>query len=483
MSNNLILSSVPTAKIIGIQFGMLSPEEIEKSSVANIHVRDMYVSNKPVLHSLADIRMGVQDPGIICPTDNLDYVNTPGYHGHINLAVPVFYIQYLKDVKKWTQCVCCECSKLLISKTQYEKLLAPLTAQQRWKKVVQLCKKVKRCGGASHDGCNALQPTKISKEGVATIVAEWSITTGTGENKEIKKQAIKWTPEMLYKRFKLISDDDVNYAGFNSVFSRPEWMICKTFLVPPPAIRPSVKHDAQQRSEDDLTHILLNIIRTNNELVQDIQKNSAANIIDQHVSILQYFIANMVNNNVPGMNAVTNRSGRPFKAIISRLNGKGGRMRGNLMAKRVDFSARSVITGEPNLSITELGIPMPVAMNLTRPEVVNERNRAFLTQLVRNGPDIYPGAKILKRKGSKNPITLRYMERDNIILEDGDVVDRHLMDGDMVLFNRQPTLHRMSMQSFHVRVMQQGNTFRFNVAVAAGFNADFDSVFRGRNIY
>lgn len=474
-SSDLVLrnSHAPTAKIIGIQFSMLSDEEKKKSSVAKIYVKDMYSGNKPVTNSLADIRMGVQEAGMICPTDHLDYINTPGYCGHIELARPVFYIQFLKDIMKWLHCVCFKCSKLLISKSKRKNYLK-LDKQQRWKQVSEDCKNIRRCGEDSEDGCGCPQPTKIRKEGFAVIIAEWTTKTGSGEDKETKTMSIKLTPEMVYQQFKRISDDDVDFAGFDRLFARPESMICHTYLVPPPAIRPSVKHDAQQRSEDDLTHILLNILKINNVLQEKIAANAAANIIDEYTTVLQYFVAGLVDNKLPGVAALTNRSTRPLKSIKDRLNAKTGRMRGNLMAKRVDYSARSVITGEPNLSIVELGVPMAIAKNITKPVVVNARNRAFLTTLVRNGPDVHPGAKILKRREIDQPITLRYMERDTIVLNDGDIVHRHMMNGDYVLFNRQPTLHRMSMQGLRVRVMTEGNTFRFNVGIARPFNADFD---------
>ena len=171
----------------------------------------------------------------------------------------------------------------------------------------------------------------------------------------------------------------------------------------------------------------------------------------------------MIDNKIPGSSPVAQRSGRPLKSIKDRLNGKGGRMRGNLMAKRVDFSARSVITADPNLSIRELGIPMKIAKNITKPVVVNKINKSFLKQLVLNGPDIHPGAKILERKNGES-ITLRYVDRASIVLEEGDMVHRHMMNGDPILFNRQPTLHRMSMMCHIARIMTRGDTFRMNVA-------------------
>ena len=455
------------SKIIGIQFGILSPDEIRQGSVAEITSRDTYINNKPVIGGLFDPRMGVLEPGLICPTDGLDYMQTPGYFGHIELARPVFYIQYFNSILKILRCICFKCSKLLISKEKYKQALK-LTGDARWKYVFTLASKVMRCGEDIEDGCGCLQPNKIRKEGLASILAEWE-NRAEGEQNII----IKLIPEMVLKTFKRISDEDVTFMGFSPLWSRPDWMICQVMAVPPPAVRPSVKHDAQQRSEDDLSHILVNIIKTNTTLLEKIQNNAPANVIDDWTTVLQYYVATQVDNKIPGVASVAQRSGRPLKSIKDRLNGKGGRMRGNLMAKRVDFSARSVITADPNISIRELGIPMKIAKNITKPVIVNERNRSFLTKLVLNGPEIHPGAKILEKKNGES-ITLRYMDRKSITLEDGDIVHRHMMDGDAILFNRQPTLHRMSMMCHIARIMQKGDTFRMNVADTKPYNADFD---------
>ena len=147
------------------------------------------------------------------------------------------------------------------------------------------------------------------------------------------------------------------------------------------------------------------------------------------------------------------------------------------MGKRVDYSGRSVITPDPNLKATELGVPLKMSKNLTKPVVVNFRNIKFLEKLVRNGPEVHPGAKILEKKNGDS-ISLRYIDRDSIKLEIGDTVHRHMMDGDCILFNRQPTLHRMSMMGHIVRIMPVGDTFRMNVACCKPYNADFDKLCR-----
>jgi len=243
--------------------------------------------------------------------------------------------------------------------------------------------------------------------------------------------------------------------GFSSKWSRPEWMICQIFAVPPPAVRPSVKQDSQQRSEDDITHIIINIIKFNNSLKEKMSDPDSNNkMIEDWTCLLQYYIATLVDNNIPGTSPVTQRSGRALKSITERHKGKTGRVRGNLMGKRVDFSARSVITPDPELSIVELGVPIKIAMNITKPVYVTNENKQYLLYLIKNGPDVYPGAKILQKKNNEN-ISLRYVDRGNVSIYEGDIVHRHMMDGDYVLFNRQPTLHRMSMMAHVVKVFIQ----------------------------
>jgi DNA-directed RNA polymerase beta' subunit len=470
------------SKIVGIQFSILSPEEIRKCSVAEITSRDTYSNNIPVIGGMFDPRLGVLEPGLKCPTDGLDYIKTPGYFGHIELAKPVFYYQYLPSIMKILKCVCIKCSKLLISK-EANKECVDMKPDERWSHVHHLATKVKRCGDDTQDGCGCLVPKKIKKENLATLYAEWDgeadegTTTGESGGKENggkEKLNMKMTPEVVLKIFKRISDEDVAFMGFSPKFSRPDWFICQVLAIPPPAVRPSIKMDGNQRSEDDISHTIVNIIKANKTLLEKMNEPSVnSTIIDDWQSLLQYYIATQVDNNIPSCAPVAQRSGRPLKSIKERLNGKMGRVRGNLMGKRVDFSARSVITPDPNLSIRELGVPKKIAMNITKPVVVNNRNRDFLQQLVRNGPDIYPGANILEKK-TGGDISLRYMDRSTIVLENGDVVHRHMMDGDGILFNRQPTLHRMSMMCHIVRVMQQGDTFRMNIGDTKPYNADFD---------
>ena len=455
------------SKIIGIQFSMLSPEEIRKNSVVEIVSRDS-------IGGLFDAKMGVLEKGLFCPTDGLTYMDTPGYFGHMEMAMPVFFVQHIKDIIKVCKMVCFKCSKLLLNKQKYRHLLR-LAPEERWQILGNV--RVSRCGEDTEDGCGCKQP-KIKLEGFATVMATWErILVQPPDGGDAVETTINQalTPERIYKMFKRISDEDVQFLGFSSVWSRPEWMVCYALPVCPPAVRPSVKHDAQQRSEDDLTHIYMNILKYNNILKEAIATNGSTKFIEKNYQLLQYFVTMIANNKATGTSPIGQNSGRTFQCISSRLNTKNGRIRGNLMGKRVDFSARSVITGDPNLSITQLGVPMKIAKNITKPVTVNDRNRNYLMKLIQNGPDTYPGANRLERKNG-DYISLRYVDRENIVLEAGDKVHRHMMDGDYVLFNRQPSLHKMSMMCHEVKVMRKGDTFRFNVGVTNPYNADFDKI-------
>jgi DNA-directed RNA polymerase II subunit RPB1 len=461
------LDNKKSSRVIGVQFSILSPEEIRTQSVAEITTKETYISGKPVPSGLFDQRMGVLEPGTRCPTDGLDYMETPGYFAHLELARPVFYIQYLSTIMKILKCICFKCSNILLNKTIHSHLL-DLSPHERWNAVYKICSGIKRCGEDNENGCGCKKPDKIKKDKFATIIAEWAGLEDTDTN-----TVVNITPEIFIKIFRRISDEDITFLGFSPIWSRPEWMICQVLAIPPPAVRPSVKHDAQQRSEDDITHIIINIIKYNDGLKEKIKSNADKSLIDDWTTLLQFHVAVMINNKIPGGSPLTQRSGRPLKSISERLNGKTGRVRGNLMGKRVDFSARSVITPDANIGIRQIGVPKKIAMNITYPETVNSSNIRYLTKLVKNGPEKYPGANVLRRKNGDD-ISLRYVDKNNISIEIGDVVSRHMLDGDPVLFNRQPTLHRMSMMSHRAKIMHVGDSFRMNVADTAPYNADFD---------
>jgi len=461
--------------IVGIQFGIFSPEEIERRSVVEITNAGTFDGNEPRISGLFDPRMGTLENGKTCRSCGQTNHNCPGHFGHYKLARPVYYIQFFPMVLNILECICIRCSKLLIDKSR-GKLYSKKKGEVRWKLVLANCKNIVRCGQDTEDGCGARQPDRYNRESIARIVAEWNIIDSNAEQKEKEKEKVKERQvlecEYVLRLFRRITDEDVDFMGLNRYWCRPDWMICSVLAIPPPQVRPSVIQDNNQRSEDDLTHKLFEIINTNNTLQDKINNNAAKNIIDDQYTVLQYHVATLVDNQIPGVAPSAQRSGRPLKSIQQRLGSKEGRIRYNIQGKRVEFSGRSVITPDPNISIEELGMPIKIAMNLTMPERVTQFNRNKMYKLIQNGADNYPGAKTVVRKDGRI-ISLKHVNTKEIVLHYGDIVNRHLMDGDTVLFNRQPTLHRMSMMGHKVKVLPY-NTFRLNVSVTSPYNADFD---------
>jgi DNA-directed RNA polymerase II subunit RPB1 len=295
------------------------------------------------------------------------------------------------------------------------------------------------------------------------------------ENAKSKK-VIDITPDMALNILKNISDSDLRDMGLNKDYARPEWMILTVLPVPPPPVRPSISMDGTgqgMRNEDDLTYKLGDVLRANINVRQSIQQGTAGHIANEFDQLLQYHVATLMDNDIAGQPQALQKSGRPVKSIRARLKGKEGRLRGNLMGKRVDFSARTVITGDANISLDEVGVPRSIARILTYPETVTPYNISRLHKLVQNGPNEHPGAKyVIRSDGTR--IDLRHHKRaGQISLEYGWKVERHLQDGDYIIFNRQPSLHKESMMGHRVKVMPY-STFRLNLSVTSPYNADFD---------
>jgi len=281
-------------------------------------------------------------------------------------------------------------------------------------------------------------------------------------------------PTEIRDRLEKIPDKDLPLLGLHPEKSRPEWMVLTVLPVPPVTVRPSITLETGIRAEDDLTHKLVDIIRINNRLRQNIEAGAPQLIIEDLWDLLQYHVTTYINNETSGVPPAKHKSGRPLKTLAQRLKGKEGRFRGNLSGKRVNFSARTVISPDPMISINEVGVPIQIAMELTVPEKVTEFNIEKLRKMVLNGPDKYPGANyVIDPEGRR----IRIMEsnKENLakMIDIGWTVERHLVDGDIVLFNRQPSLHRMSIMAHRVRVMPY-KTFRLNLAVCPPYNADFD---------
>jgi DNA-directed RNA polymerase subunit A' len=290
----------------------------------------------------------------------------------------------------------------------------------------------------------------------------------------VEEDMDKLMPSDVRDWFEAIPDDDIEAIGINPERSRPEWMVLTVLPVPPVTARPSITLDNGQRSEDDLTHKLVDIIRINQRFMENREAGAPQLIIEDLWELLQYHVTTFMDNEISGTPPARHRSGRPLKTLSQRLKGKEGRFRGSLSGKRVNFSARTVISPDPTLSLNEVGVPDRVATEMTQTMNVNERNLDEARRYVANGPESHPGANYVRRHdGRRLKVTEKNCEELAEKVDPGWEVSRHLIDGDIVIFNRQPSLHRMSIMAHEVVVMPY-KTFRLNTVVCPPYNADFD---------
>jgi DNA-directed RNA polymerase II subunit RPB1 len=480
-------------KIEKIEFSIFRNKDVKQYSAVSddpfgIDLAESYENYEPKKGGLVDLRLGTCDIYLPCVTCGLNSLECPGHFGHTELAEPVFHFGFLNHLKNLMQCICLKCSNLLIEKSdvQFKKALNK-KAEARFKEIKALTKNVNYC---FH--CGVPVPgikREVKDSGAIKITIEREVK-GEGTDKESQEMTKKikehLSPRDCYNILRNISDNDCYLLGFNPIMQRPEDLIIEKFPIPPVLIRPTAKVDFMSAAtmEDALTLKISDIVTANKRVRQQMEKETISNELSTYnrdlVDLLQYHIATYFDNDTVSLPRTEFKTGgRPTKSISDRIKGKAGRIRSNLMGKRVDFSARSVITSDPYIDIDEVGVPMKIAMELTIPEEVTPYNIKYLTGLVKNGRDVYPGANFVLRinyrdgKPEIQKIDLKYRKKA-IRLNYGDVVERHCIDGDYVLFNRQPTLHKPSMMGHKMQVIDNEslNTFRVNVSVVKPYNAD-----------
>jgi len=450
-----------------IKFGVLSPDEIRKMSRVQIVTSETYDEDgMPIQGGVMDPRLGVIEPGQKCPVCGNTMHTCPGHFGHIELAKPVIHVGFVKEIHELLSATCWKCGRVLLSESEIEEFKRliekvsksfPHFLPRVYAHVRAKASKAQECPhcGAKQRKIRLEKPTNFYEEEAGGIR--------------------KLNPDEIRVRLASIPDDDVRLLGLDPQQARPEWFVLTVLPVPPAHVRPSIMLETGMRSEDDLTHKLVDIVRTNQRLRESLEAAAPPIVIDDLWELLQYHVTTYIDNEVPGIPPAVHRTGRPLKTLAQRLKGKEGRFRSNLSGKRVDFSARTVISPDPNLGINEVGVPVEMAMVLTVPMRVTQWNIEEARKYVLNGPHKWPGANYIIRPDGKR-IDLRFIKDLKAIassLAPGYIVERHLIDGDIVLFNRQPSLHRMSIMAHKVRVLP-GKTFRLNLLVCPPYNADFD---------
>ncbi len=450
-------------KIDSISFGLFSSKEIKKIAVTKIITPELYDrEGYPVDGGLMDIRMGVIDPGLRCKTCSQKLKECPGHFGFMDLARPVIHINYIDRIMDLLRIGCRECGRFLMSDEKIQTHLKKLEiaeiekrTKDKRKTIREFVAKLKLVKKCPH--CEAKQQ-KITLEKPSTILEETK----------------RLTPTEIRGRLERVSDSDLVCMGMNPMVARPEWMVLTVLPVPPVTIRPSITLESGERSEDDLTHKLSDIVRINQRLFENINAGAPEIIIEDLWDLLQYHITTFFDNAVAQLPVARHRSGQPLKTLTERIKSKEGRFRHNLAGKRVNFSARTVISPDPKIKFNQVGIPQSVARELTIPEKVTEWNIDWLKEFIKRGPGEYPGANyVIRPDGKKKKITEDIVEVLLEELQPGYIIERHLMDGDISIFNRQPSLHRMSIMAHRIRILP-GRSFRLNPAVCTPYNADFD---------
>jgi DNA-directed RNA polymerase beta' subunit len=482
-------------EIKDLQFGVLSSEDILKLSVCEVN--NSKLTSQP--GTVYDERMGsinMRD----CVTCGLDAKKCPGHFGHIVLNEYIIHPLFYKYVVLFLKCFCVKCFRMLLKKENLQlNNLLKIKGEARFKSIVKVIEKLDVC-----NHCLYPQPkiTMIVNDGKNNIISNFTI------GKEVKK--VVKTPTDIKNIFDNILDEDITLLGLNPRDIHPKSLITNVIPVLPPRSRPRVSAD-NNLCDDDLTIQYSEIIKKNNKLIAD---NFDDPTKRRKEFDKMYFKIKSLFDNSQGKAKHSN--GRSIKGIKERISGKEGIIRMNLLGKRVNQSSRTVIGPDPTLKMGEVAIPEMVAAQLTIPETVNVHNIHKLEKLInidnkanfyirkgtdkrinlkyalsQRGTEVYQGDEVI-RKGKSIKVdcnnfllqpgdqlfrdgekvnNLKFPGKKTIKLNIGDVVERQLQNGDYVLLNRQPTLHIGSIIS-HKVVIRPYNTFRFNLATAATFNAD-----------
>ena len=616
---NRDVATIPK-RIASIKFSLMDPNELRKMSAVEVKTADTYKDDGHAFRQgLMDSRMGVIEPGVRCETCGNKHDKCPSHFGHIQLELPVIHIGFTNLLKTSLKSTCNTCSRVLLHEREGTHPIDPEKSEQdyyrnrindiiqkhgvgstEFSKIIKEVEKI--CSGAKRAVCMhcGSEQGKIVLDKPTTFKEK---KKDKGEHKLNARDIREWLER--------IPDADLLFVGMDGSSSRPEWTIMRVLPVPPITVRPSITLDSGDRSEDDLTHKLVDVLRINQRLRENRDAGAPQLIVEDLWELLQYHITTYFDNQTAGIPPARHRSGRPLKTLTQRLKGKEGRFRSNLSGKRVNFCARTVISPDPNLGINAVGVPVQCAKELTVPIRVTGRNREQLRQMILRGPDVHPGVNYIVRgdnfrvritdrtkfmwsgfrchnpecnsgdedrdepypglRADLNEVlhapnflpgmeiraetvrlpdgetmdnwvtdldatlhNLRGEDADGQLLEHGDpravihqrwvyerenpnqpfpvelevrcphcgtpeieegtrtnvedrlatidlegnpqpgmIIERHLIDGDVAIFNRQPSLHRMSMMVHEVRVVE-GKTFCFNLAVCTPYNADFD---------
>jgi len=456
-----------------IEFGILSPEEIKRYAVIEVIPSSRQVDDDENVGDLFDTRMGVVNKRERCRTCHHMSEKCSGHIGYIDLAYPLIKQEYSRTIKLILDATCIKCSKLIINRDIAKNATSGLhgkSAQDKIKKLLPTTKKAILC-----PHCATVQP-KIKNKGQLAIEYTYSHIKSEilsdsklpdNLHEKIMEEYVTYPNLDILNRLKILNNETIRCFGLHPKTAHPAWMLWTILPVSPPVVRPNTQSDGQH-SYDDFSHLYIHILDSNEQLRKYIDSGKD---IDTIVDELNSFVCAISFNNISSKQITHTQTRKPYLSIKSRVDGKEGIFRKNLIAKRVNFNARTVVSAGPHTAINHLGVPKKIAMNLTVPIKATIFNINGLQQSVLNGPDVYPGANYIKSGG--NSRNLRIGNRADIMVSLGDEVGVHIRQNDPVLFNRQPTLWDKNILC-HATDVVPHNTFRLNLSTTFAYNADFD---------
>lgn len=403
-----------------IKFDVLSPRKIREISIVEVVTDELYENGKPKHGGLRDPRFGVSGRRGRCTACNMTWSECSGHFGHYELPCPVYHIGWMNEVLWWLKCSCKYCGHIS------DKHLG------------------KKC-----PKCKKMLPHFTKKN--STVI---NIQDEQGLRILIASEAFQLLETIDMEQIQLLHKNNREF--------HPTWLILTVLPIPPNCVRPAPTLDGDQvRGEDDITRRLLYVLRIASAAKKTKDENSVVRLHSQER--LQEAIHMYIDQRKMPGNA---RAAQ--KSISERLVGKEGRMRGSLMGKRCNYTARTVITGDAQLDMREVGVPRLVAETLTVIEHVNRFTYDKIKNMV-NAQDKRV-KYILRKDGTR--LDMKTI-RGQVNIQVGDAIERRLQDGDPVLFNRQPSLHRMSIMCHRAKILE-GKTFRLNLSCTTPYNADFD---------
>ena len=435
-------------KIKSIEFGVLSPDFIRKMSAVEITRAEIYDKDAyPIERGIMDLHLGVISPGLRCKTCGHNMRDCPGHFGHIELTRPVIHPKFSEKIHDVLRSTCKECGRLLVDDEQLNQIMTNYSDPEKiTKEIIAYSKLAKTCPHCGAEVPKLLldKPTNYFLDGERLFPSEIR----------------EWIQKVPAK--------DLFLFGYSDKL-KPEWFILTVLPVPPVSIRPSLTLENVITAENDLTHMLLNIVRINNRLQENINAGAPQIIVEDLWDLLQFNITTYFDNNTAGVPPAKHSSGRALNTLAQRLKGKKGRFRYNLIGKRVNSAARSTISPSTEIDIDEVGVPIEIGNILTVSEKVTSWNLPKIKEYIKNNDVKY----IITAKGRKKLVSEETKDDILEILEEGMTIKRKLKDGDVVIFNRQPTLHRASIMGHRVKLVE-GKTFRLNPISCPPYNADFD---------